>query len=72
MERATGAVRHYPDTDFEHRFMSDRFEVLTDDVETFFADHVLGEGYRRLTDSSESDPWFRVLLRQGLVSQGAE
>lgn len=29
---------------------------------------VLGEGYLRLTDSDESDPWYRFLRDQGLVS----
>ena len=68
VERTTGAVWHYPDIQYEHHLMSDRFEILGDDVKAFFADYVLGEGYLRLTVSDESDPWFRFLRGQGLVS----
>ena len=66
IERATGAVWWIPEMNLEYFFMSDRFERLADSVEDFFAEYIFGEGYRRLTDSGESDPWYRF-LRNGVI-----
>ena len=64
MDRGTGAIWYFPPNGTEW-FMSDAFEELAPDVESFVDYYLLGPGYADLTPAD--DRWFAFLDEQGLL-----
>ncbi|MEU5873177.1 SUKH-4 family immunity protein [Glycomyces sp. NPDC047369] len=69
MDRGTGAIWYFPPTGTEW-FMSDAFEELAPDVESFVDYYLLGPGYADLTPAD--DRWFAFLDEQGLLDEDDE
>ncbi|MCX4550136.1 hypothetical protein [Streptomyces sp. NBC_01500] len=66
LERATGAVRGFPDTGIVW-WQSERFEKLGDSLDSFLLDRAFGAGYREFTGAGTEDTWATVLQRLGRV-----
>lgn len=64
MDLGTGAIWYFPPNGAEW-FMSDDFEELAPDLESFVDYYLLGPGYADLTPAD--DQWFAFLDEQGLL-----
>jgi hypothetical protein len=66
LHRKTGELWWFPDTGTLW-YMSDRFELLVPDMETFVAGYLLGRGYRDIAPNPD-DGWYAFLRDLGLVT----
>ncbi|MEH1165239.1 SUKH-4 family immunity protein [Micromonospora sp. CPCC 205539] len=69
MDRGTGAIWYFPPTNTEWA-MSDTFEEIAPDVDSFVHYYLLGPGYAELTPAG--DRWHAFLDEQGLLDDEDE
>ncbi|WP_406079694.1 hypothetical protein [Micromonospora sp. NBC_00858] len=69
MDRGTGAIWYFTPTGTEW-FMSDAFEELAPDLDSFVHYYLLGPGYAELTPAD--DRWWAFLGQQGLLDEDDE